>query len=175
MGGLRAWTKPPRSAAPFRGSPQCAHWGKGSPGWDTVQEEKDRMQCGPEKTGRSADFSFSHWQSLGTGTLSVLAALGHLSQRERQGRRRSRRADFGIVRSKNRRNRLPKHRHSEEGEARRGNPFSLRRTKIIHRRKGMRIPTTSLRTGLGMTGRFKTYAPIFWQCKNPRPAGRCPF
>ena len=27
--------------------------------------------------------------------------------------------------------------------------------------KGMRIPTTSLRTGLGMTGRFKTYASFY--------------
>ena len=36
----------PLSAAPLRGSPQCAHWGKGSPGSDTVQMGKDRTQCG---------------------------------------------------------------------------------------------------------------------------------
>ena len=70
----------PQGAAPLRGSPQCAHWGKGSP-----ELEKSRW----EKTGRSADISFPKWQSLSHGTLSVLAALGHLSQRERQGRRLS--------------------------------------------------------------------------------------
>ena len=37
----------PRSAAPLRGSPQCAHWGKGSPESDAVQTEKDRTQCRP--------------------------------------------------------------------------------------------------------------------------------
>ena len=35
----------PQGAAPFRGSPQCAHWGKGSPGSGTVQSGKDRTQC----------------------------------------------------------------------------------------------------------------------------------
>ena len=44
-GAPRAWTKPPQGAAPLRGSPQCAHWGKGSPESDTVQEGKDRTQC----------------------------------------------------------------------------------------------------------------------------------
>ena len=47
---------------------------------------------------------------------------------------------------------LPNHRHSEEGEARRGNPFPLRRTKITHSPKGMRIATASVRTGFAMTG-----------------------
>ena len=35
----------PQGAAPSMGSPQCAHWGKGSPGWVAVQEGKDRTQC----------------------------------------------------------------------------------------------------------------------------------
>ena len=38
-------TLAPHGAAPLRGSPQCAHWGKGSPEWDTVQTGKDRTQC----------------------------------------------------------------------------------------------------------------------------------
>ena len=37
------------------------------------------------------------------------------------------------------------------GSERRGNPFLLGQCVILARRKGMRIPTTSLRTGLGMT------------------------
>ena len=32
----------PRSAAPFRGSPQCAHWGKGSPELRLEQMGKER-------------------------------------------------------------------------------------------------------------------------------------
>ena len=34
----------PQGAAPLRGSPQCAHWGKGSPDSDTEQERKDSTQ-----------------------------------------------------------------------------------------------------------------------------------
>ena len=34
----------PQGAAPFRGSPQCAHWGKGSPDSDMEQEGKDSTQ-----------------------------------------------------------------------------------------------------------------------------------
>ena len=108
-------------------------------------------------------------------TLSVLAALGHLSQRERQGRRRrTPRPDFGIVRTTNRRKRLPNHRHSEEGEARRGNPFPLRRAKSMHTPTGMRIATTSVSTGLAMTGRFKTYAPIFLAMQKSPPRRALP-
>ena len=40
--------------------------------------------------------------------------------------------------------------------------FSLRRTMTMYSPKGMRIPTTSLRTGLGMTGgEWRRGAPIF--------------
>ena len=34
----------PQGAAPLRGSPQCAHWGKGSPDSDMEQEGKDSTQ-----------------------------------------------------------------------------------------------------------------------------------
>ena len=37
----------PQGAAPLRGSPQCAHWGKGSPDSDTEQEGKDSTQQNP--------------------------------------------------------------------------------------------------------------------------------
>ena len=47
----------------------------------------------------------------------------------------------------------------------------LLRTKTMHIPKGMRIATTSLRTGLAMTGRFKTYAPFLaMQKSSPRRA-----
>ena len=41
-------------------------------------------------------------------------------------------------------------RHCEEGKARRGNPFLLWAVCGLGAAKGMQIPTTSLRTGLGM-------------------------
>ena len=37
----------PQGAAPLRGSPQCTHWGKGSPDSDTEQEGKDSTQQNP--------------------------------------------------------------------------------------------------------------------------------
>ena len=37
----------PQGAAPLRGSPQCAHWGKGSPDSDMEQERKDSTQQNP--------------------------------------------------------------------------------------------------------------------------------
>ena len=37
----------PQGAAPLRGSPQCAHWGKGSPDSDMEQEGKDSTQQNP--------------------------------------------------------------------------------------------------------------------------------
>ena len=37
----------PQGAAPPRGSPQCAHWGKGSPDSDMEQEGKDSTQQNP--------------------------------------------------------------------------------------------------------------------------------
>ena len=65
----------------------------------------------------------------------------------------SRRAVFNILRGGNRCDWLS----STSVIARRAKPdvairFSLGRCVVIVRRKGMRIPTTSLRTGLGMTG-----------------------
>ena len=67
----------PQGAAPFRGSPQCAHWGKGSPDSDTVQTGKDSTY---------PDHSFPHWHSL--CPLS-LACARQLPRRGSQGRRRS--------------------------------------------------------------------------------------
>ena len=48
-GAPRAGDEPlaPHGAAPFRGSPQCAHWGKGSPDSDAVQTGKDRTHFRP--------------------------------------------------------------------------------------------------------------------------------
>ena len=37
----------PQGAAPLRGSPQCAHWGKGAPDSDMEQEGKDSTQQNP--------------------------------------------------------------------------------------------------------------------------------
>ena len=45
--GVDEATPAPQGAAPFRGSPQCAHWGKGSPDSDTEQERKDSTQQNP--------------------------------------------------------------------------------------------------------------------------------
>ena len=54
----------PRSAFPFRGSPQCAHWGMGSPGADYFQAQKDT-------TSLDSALSFSPRQSLNLGDPSV--------------------------------------------------------------------------------------------------------
>ena len=67
----------PRRALPLLGEVPSAHTGE--------RGLRTQTRSRPDKTGRSADISFSHRQSLGTGTLSALAALGHLSRRERQG------------------------------------------------------------------------------------------
>ena len=69
----------PQGAAPLRGSPQCAHWGKGSP-----ESDKSRR----EKTGRSADISFPKWQSLSHGDPLSLAIARQLPRRGSQGRGR---------------------------------------------------------------------------------------
>ena len=45
MKNQRTHPKPsPRSAAPLRGSPQCAHWGKGSPELRHEQGRKERAE-----------------------------------------------------------------------------------------------------------------------------------
>ena len=69
--------------------------------------------------------SFPHWHFLSLGDPSVSLSLASSPKRGAKGVDESPRADFDIVRTINRRNRLPNHRHSEEGEARRGNPFSF--------------------------------------------------
>ena len=53
----------PRRALPLLGEVPSAHTGE--------RGLRGRTRCRREKTGRSADNSFSHWQSLGTGALSV--------------------------------------------------------------------------------------------------------
>ena len=87
----------PQGAAPFRGSPQCAHWGKGSPDSDTVQTGKDRTHCAR---------SFPHRHSHSPGDPSVSLSLASSPKRGAKGVDESRRADFGIVRTTNRRNPL---------------------------------------------------------------------
>ena len=88
----------PQGAAPFRGSPQCAHWGKGSPESDTVQERKGRTHPA---------HSFPHWHSLSPGDPSVSLSLDSSPKRGAKGVDESRRADYYILRHaqcKNRRN-----------------------------------------------------------------------
>ena len=45
----------PQGAAPFRGSPQCAHWGKGSPDSDMEQEGKESTHPGALSVSLSLD------------------------------------------------------------------------------------------------------------------------
>ena len=54
-----------------------------------------------------------------------------------------------------------------------GTRFSLGQCVVLVRRMGMRIPTTSLRTGLGMTVVAVSRRAVFNTML--RPAGRCPF
>ena len=54
----------PQGAAPFRGSPQCAHWGKGSPDSDSVQTGKDR-------THPTHSFPHRHFHSPGDPSVSL--------------------------------------------------------------------------------------------------------
>ena len=56
----------PQGAAPLRGSPQCAHWGKGSPESDMEQEGKDSTH---------PDHSFPTRHSPTPGALSVSLSL----------------------------------------------------------------------------------------------------
>ena len=131
----------PREALPLLGEVPSAHTGE--------RGLRDRTRCRREKTERSADNSFSYWQSLSPGDPSVSLTLDSSPKRGAKGVGESRRTDYYNLRHaqcKNRRNpRTPHLRHSEEGNARRGNPFSLRRTKTLHSPKGMRI-ATSLRS-----------------------------
>ena len=62
----------PQGAAPLRGSPQCAHWGKGSPDLNPVQEGKDRTH---------PDHSFPYWHSHNPGDPSVSLTLDSVSLR----------------------------------------------------------------------------------------------
>ena len=66
----------PQGAAPFRGSPQCAHWGKGSPESDKIRREK---------TGRSAEHSFPSWQFFSHGDPSVSLTLDSSPKRGAKG------------------------------------------------------------------------------------------
>ena len=77
----------PLSAAPLRGSPQCAHWGKGSPERDTVREGKDRTH---------PDHPFPHWQFLSLGDPSVSLMLDSSPKRGAKGVGESLRADFAL-------------------------------------------------------------------------------
>ena len=65
-----------RSAAPFRGSPQCAHWGKGSPDSDSVQTGKDSTH---------PDYSFPHRHFHSPGDPSVSLALDSSPKRGAKG------------------------------------------------------------------------------------------
>ena len=66
----------PQGAAPFRGSPQCAHWGKGSPDSDTVQTGKDSTH---------PDHSFPHRHFHSHGDPSVSLALDSSPKRGAKG------------------------------------------------------------------------------------------
>ena len=66
----------PQGAAPLRGSPQCAHWGKGSPDSDTVQEGKDRTH---------PDHSFPYRHLLSHGDPSVSLTLDSSPKRGAKG------------------------------------------------------------------------------------------
>ena len=66
----------PQGAAPLRGSPQCAHWGKGSPDLNPVQEGKDRTH---------PDHSFPYWHSHNPGDPSVSLALDSSPKRGAKG------------------------------------------------------------------------------------------
>ena len=108
-----------RRALPLLGEVPSAHTGE--------RGLRTRTRCRPEKTGRTFAHSFSHWHSLSHGALSVLAALGHLSQRERQGRGLSPRAGLYFFRNEpcRKRRSQPTQALSFRGAKRRGNPFSL--------------------------------------------------
>ena len=133
-------THSPREALPLLGEVPSAHTGE--------RGLRGRTRCRPEKTGRCADNSFPYWQSLSHGDPSVSLTLDSSPEGGAKGVNEA--AALIIIISdmhnvKFAATCLPNHRHSEEGEARRGSPFSLRRTKTLHSPKGMRI-ATSLRS-----------------------------
>ena len=156
----------PRRALPLLWEVPSAHTGE--------RGLRGGLRCRREKTGRSADNSFPHWQSLSHGDPSVSLALDSSPKRGAKGGDGSRRADLYFFRNepcRNRRNRLPNLRHSEEGEARRGNPFSFTPHQDYTHSQGN--ADCHVATLLAMTVVAVSRRTVF--NTTPRPAGRCPF
>ena len=90
----------------------------------------------------------------------------------------NRRADLYFFRNepcRNRRNRLPNLRHSEEGEARRGNPFSLAPELVFSLSQGDADCHSQCEHWLRNDRWVFVLCAVFGNAKIPRPAGRCPF
>ena len=126
----------PREALPLLGEVPSAHTGE--------RGLRGRLRCKREKTERSADHSFPHWHSLSHGALSV--TFGDSSPKGgAKGVDENRRVGLYFFRNEpcRKRRSQPK----QPVIPRRAKPdvgirFSLRRTKIIHSPKGMRIATS---------------------------------
>ena len=109
-----------REALPLLGEVPSAHTGERGRRGGTWSRR--------EKTERSTDHSFPHWHSLSHGDPSVSLTLDSSPKRGAKGVDEA--AALIIIISDTHNVKfaatcLPNHRHSEEGEARRGNPFSL--------------------------------------------------